>query len=324
MRMRLRDSRLLAQALVVGSVLALIYGIAAVTEANLRARGIATGFDFLGQPARFNISETLISFAPGRDSYARALLAGAANTLFVSLLVIALATVAGVAVGLAKLSHHWLLSRTAGVYVEVIRNVPLPLQLLLCYQLFLSLPGPRQAIDLGGVVVLSNRGLWLPSIRWEGIWPALEFPVLRGFNFQGGTSLSPELAALVIALTVYSIAFIAEIVRAGIRSVPAGQWEAGEALGLPRREILRRVVAPLSLRFILPPLANEYMNIIKNSSLAVVIGYPELTSLVNTMLSDTGRPIESIAILMLAYLTLSLPVGFFMNWYNRRAQVSMR
>lgn len=312
----------IGQALVVLAVFAAVYALVLATEANLTGRGIATGFGFLSQPATFSISETWISFVPGRDSYARALMAGAMNTVFVSLLVIGMSTVLGVAVGLARMSSNWLLSRAAGLYVEVIRNVPLPLHLLLWYQVLINLPSPRNALRWGEALALSNRGLWLPSINWRSGGVAFDLPVLKGFNFEGGVMLSPELAALIVALTLYSAAFVGEIVRAGIHSVPKGQWEAAQSLGLTPPDVMRFVAMPLSLRLIVPPLAGEYMNTIKNSSLAVVIGYPELTSLINTMLSETGRPIEAIALLMLAYLTISVPVALLMNWYNRRVAVS--
>lgn len=316
----------LGQGLVVLALAVALLVLVQVTGDNLGARGIRTGFDFLAAKANLSISESWIAFRPGQDSYARVLLVGALNTIFVSAVVIALGTMLGVAVGLARLSANWLLARTAGAFVEVIRNVPLPLQLLLWYQVLLNLPPPRQAIRWGEAVALSNRGLWLPALEWaDGHWlPQLRLPVLSGFNFEGGMLLSPELAALVLALTLYAGAFIGEIVRAGILSVPRGQWEAGEALGLTRGQVLRDIVAPLSRRLVIPPLAGEYLNTIKNSSLAVVIGYPELTSLVNTMLSETGQPIEAVALLMLAYLTISLPVSWFMDWYNRRTAVLLR
>lgn len=311
-------------ALVAATVVLALYVLARLTQAHLQARGIATGFGFLSQPATFSIAESWISFVPGRDSYARALAAGAINTAFVSTLVIVLATVLGAALGLARLSPNWLLSRSAGAYVELMRNVPLPLHLLLWYQVLLNLPVPRQALRWGEWLVLSNRGLWLPAPGWRDGGPVLDLPVLRGFNFEGGLMLSPELAALTVALTLYSAAFVGEIVRAGILSVPRGQWQAAQSLGLSRRDVLRWVVMPLSLRLVVPPLAGEYLNTVKNSSLAVVIGYPEITSLINTMLSETGRPIEAVALLMLAYLTISVPVALFMNWYNRRVALPAR
>ncbi len=364
------------QVVVLALVIGAIYGLAMITVGNLDARGIRTGFAFLGQPANLGISETWISFTPGRDTYTRALLAGAANTILVSAITIGLATVLGVAIGLSRLSSNWLLSRSAGTYVEVVRNIPVPLQLLVWYQILLNLPPARQAINWGGVVVLSNRGLRTPAVLWgesDFLWalvyviilalalsyrplmarlgrrstapvgtivigvtviallgvaalapPTLEWPVLEGFNFRGGMWLSPEFTALVVGLTIYAAAFIAEIVRAGVRSVPAGQSEAAQALGLSRGQTLRLIVLPQSLRLIIPPLTSQYLSTIKDSSLAVVIGYPELASLVNTMIGDTGQPVEGIALLMMAYLIISVPVGVFMNWYNRKAALVTR
>lgn len=362
-----RARRLGEQVLVLGTIAVIIYWLAATTAGNLQTRGITTGFGFLSKPANLAISETLIPYSPGVDTYARVVLVGALNTIFVSFIAIVLATLLGLFIGLSRLSPNWLLSRAAGAYVELIRNVPLPLQLLLWYQVLLNLPPPRQALIFMDAVVLSNRGLWLPAAMWQGIhlamfggaillaliipaakrrmapdrrtpsanwsWlllvlavlvgvallpPEIETPALRGFNYQGGTSVSPELAALVAGLTLYSGAFIGEIVRAGILAVPSGQWEAARALGLRPKRIIQKIVLPLSLRFAIPPTANEYLNIVKNSSLAVIIGYPELAALINTMLGDTGQPIEAIAILMLAYLSISFSVSSFMNWYERR------
>lgn len=361
-----RARRMGEQALVLGTIAVVIYWLAATTAGNLQARGITTGFGFLSKPANLAISETLIPYSPGMDTYARVVLVGALNTIFVSFIAIVLATLLGLFLGLSRLSPNWLLSRAAGAYVELIRNVPLPLQLLLWYQVLLNLPPPRQALIFMDAVVLSNRGLWLPAAMWQGIhlamfggaillaliipaakrrmapdrrtpsvswtWlllvlavlvgvallpPDFETPALRGFNYQGGTSVSPELAALVAGLTLYSGAFIGEIVRAGILAVPSSQWEAARSLGLRPKRIIQKIVLPLSLRFAIPPTANEYLNIIKNSSLAVIIGYPELAALINTMLGDTGQPIEAIAILMLAYLSISFSVSSFMNWYER-------
>lgn len=343
--------------------------MAASTAASLNARGVATGFAFLSKPASLGISESWVQFTPGVDSYIVVLTAGIINTIYVSAFAIVLATILGVLVGLSRLSPNWLLSRTAGVYVELIRNVPLPLQLLLWYQILLNLPSTRNAFTFAGSIVLSNRGLWIPGIVWQQshVFAALglvtitivlagrrwlaalsgkplvsprwltaaaalatlllvavtarnttfDLPTLRGFNFHGGSRLSPELAALVAGLALYATAFIAEIVRGGVIAVPAGQWEAGAAVGLTRLQILRTIIFPLSLRLVIPPLASEYLSTIKNSSLAVIIGYPELTALVNTMLADTGQPIEAIAILMLAYLTISVAVSSFMHWYER-------
>jgi len=151
------------------------------------------------------------------------------------------------------------------------------------------------------------------AVPWTVRWPEL-----RGFNFVGGTALSPEYVALLAALTTYTAAFIAEIVRAGILSVSRGQWEAAQALGLRPGLILARIAMPQALRVIIPPLTSQYLNLTKNSSLAVAIGYQDIVSIANTMLNQTGQAIEGIALIMLVFLTISLSISLLMNWYNAR------
>lgn len=146
----------------------------------------------------------------------------------------------------------------------------------------------------------------------------LDVPELKGFNFAGGMTLSPEFAALLIGLVIYTAAFIAEVVRSGIQSVNRGQWEAAEALGLKRGQVLRLIVLPQALRVIIPPMTSQYLNITKNSALAVAIGYPDIVSVINTTLNQTGQAIEGIMMIMAAYLTVSLSISVFMNWYNKR------
>lgn len=151
-----------------------------------------------------------------------------------------------------------------------------------------------------------------PALHWD-------VPELRGFNFRGGLALIPELAALTLALSVYTSAFIAEIIRAGIQSVPHGQHEAARSLGLPNPVTLRQVIIPQALRVIIPPLTSQYLNIVKNSSLAAAIGYPDMVSLfAGTVLNQTGQAIETIAITMSVYLIISLTISLLMNIYNRR------
>ena len=149
-------------------------------------------------------------------------------------------------------------------------------------------------------------------------------PALRGFNFVGGGTLTPEFAALLIGLVTYTAAFIAEIVRSGIQAVPHGQSEAALSLGLPRGRVLRLVVLPQALRVIVPPMTSQYLNLAKNSSLAVAIGYPDLVSIANTTMNQTGQAIEGVAIIMAVYLTISLSIALFMNWYNRRVALVER
>ena len=361
------------QVLVVGIVVSVIYWLWSNTVHNLEVRRIATGFGFLSREAGLPIGESLIEYDPS-NSYLRALTVGVLNTLKVAVIGVVLATILGTVIGIARLSNNWLLSKLAGVYVEVIRDLPLLLQLLFWYTILQGLPGPRQAMNPIEGVFLSNRGMKLPFIEWTSahwwslaamvagigltilyaramrarqyadgqprkIWPAglalivgaplavwaafgapftPDIPALRGFNFRGGITVSPEFFALLIGLVTYTAGFIAEIVRAGIQAVSHGQWEAAQALGLKRGEILRKIVLPQALRVIIPPMTSQYLNLTKNSSLAVAIGYQDIVSIANTTLNQTGQAIEGIAIIMLVYLTISLSISLFMNWYNAR------
>ncbi|MBX9701178.1 MAG: ABC transporter permease subunit, partial [Acetobacteraceae bacterium] len=287
---------------------------------------------------------------------------------------IVLATVLGTLIGIARLSKNWLLSKIAGVYIEVIRDLPLLLQLLFWYAVLQGLPGPRQALNPVEGVYLSNRGLKLPWIEWQAahdwalvafavgavvtflyrrraraaqmqdgqprrVWPVAlglmlvlpvavwaamgapwtpDIPALRGFNFRGGLNISPEYFALLLGLVLYTAGFIAEIVRAGILAVAHGQWEAAQALGLKSGQVLNQIVLPQALRVIVPPMTSQFLNLTKNSSLAVAIGYQDIVSIANTTLNQTGQAIEGIAIIMLVYLTISLSISLFMNWYNAK------
>jgi general L-amino acid transport system permease protein len=356
------------------------YEIIANARTNLEAQRITSGFGFLNNTAGFDVSQSLIPYA-GSDTYTRVFLVGLLNTVLVSIIGIFFATVIGFAVGLGRLSPNWLLSRIAGAYVELVRNLPVLFQILFWYLAVLAaLPGPRQSISLFNSFFLSNRGLvipraiaepgWEPFLiaiaaaiiaalalrhyaRWQlfdkgraiRIWPyvtglliglpllsvlifgvpvAFEVPQLRGFNFAGGTRVIPEFVALTVALSTYTAAFIAEVVRAGIQSVHKGQMEAGASLGLSRGTTLRLIVVPQALRVILPPLTNQYLNLTKNSSLAVAIGYPDLFSVfAGTTLSQTGQAIEIIAITMGVYLLLSLVTSAIMSFYGWRLSRSL-
>ncbi|MBO1074937.1 amino acid ABC transporter permease [Roseomonas marmotae] len=376
MRLSWADERFRAiiwQVLIVGVVAGIVWWLVRNTQYNLEVRRIATGFGFLNREAGLPIAESLVPYTPA-STYARALLVGVLNTLKVAVIGVVLATILGTLIGIARLSKNWLLSKLAGVYIEVIRDVPLLLQLLFWYTLMQTLPAPRQSLNPVTGVFLSNRGLKLPWIQWEDahsfallgmvlgavatwfyarsarakqmrdgqprkvwpvalgliiglpvvIWAAMgapwqgDIPALRGFNFQGGMSISPEYFALLAGLVTYTAAFIAEIVRAGVQAVPQGQWEASEALGLPRGRIMRLIVLPQALRVIVPPMTSQYLNLTKNSSLAVAIGYQDIVSIANTTLNQTGQAIEGITIIMAVYLTISLSISLFMNWYNER------
>ena len=281
------------------------------TVANLEARRIASGFSFLGREAGFEIGESAFLRYSASDSYLRALMVGLANTLTVALIGIVAASALGTAVGLFRLSKNFLLRTLAASYVEFIRNSPLLVQLFFWYAVITeALPHPRAALEPLPGVFLTNRGIFFPV---PGSAPALE-----GFNFTGGMALSPEFATLLVGLSIYTAAFIAEIVRAGVLAIERDQWDAAHALGLTRAQALRHVVAPQALRVIVPPMASQYLNLTKNSSLAVAIGYPDLVSIANTTINQTGQAIEGVAIIMAVYLTISLSISAFMNWYNAR------
>jgi general L-amino acid transport system permease protein len=361
------------QVVVVGIVVSIVWWLWSNTVHNLEVRRIATGFGFLNREAGLPIAESIIDYNP-TNTYLRALIVGLLNTLKVAVVGIILATIFGTLIGIARLSKNWVLRTLSATYVEVIRDLPLLLQLLFWYAILQGLPGPRQAMHPAEGVFLSNRGLKLPWIEWEGAhslallafvvglvvtflyrrqavakqitdgvprhtwpvalvalvavplaaWAALgapftpDIPALRGFNFQGGLTLSPEYFALLAGLVMYTAGFVAEIVRAGIQAVPNGQREAAQALGLRPGAVLRLVVLPQALRVIVPPMTSQYLNITKNSSLAVAIGYQDIVSIANTTLNQTGQAIEGIAIIMLVYLTISLSISGFMNWYNAR------
>jgi general L-amino acid transport system permease protein len=281
------------------------------TLANLEERHIASGFSFLQREAGFEIGEPAFLRYGASDSYLKALAVGVVNTLRVAVFGILAATLLGAAVGLFRLSKNFLLRTLAGIYVEFVRNSPLLVQLFFWYALITeALPSPREALQPLPGVFLTNRGMFFPT-------PG-SVPVLEGFNFAGGMAVTPEFATLLIGLSIYTAAFIAEIVRAGVLSVRRGQWDAAYAVGLRRGQALRHVVLPQALRLTVPPMASQYLNLTKNSSLAVAIGYPDLVSIANTTINQTGQAIEGVAIIMAVYLTISLSISAFMNWYNAR------
>ena len=345
-----------------------------VTE-NLARNRITSGFGFLDQTAGFDISQTLIDYSVQTSTYGRAFWVGLLNTLLIAGLGIVLATVWGFVIGIARLSRNWLVANVARGYVELIRNIPLLLQLLFWYNAVLkALPEMRESIVFGGAV-LNNRGLFLPQPNFGpgtglvalafviGIASALGLrlaakrrlertgqtipvfgsslalviglpvvafllagaevrlvhPELGRFNVRGGVEILPEFGALLFGLVVYTAAFIAEVVRAGLLSVSRGQTEAAAALGLRRRQILNLIVIPQAKRVIIPPLTNQYLNLTKNSSLAVAIGYPDFVQIfTGTVLNQTGQAVEVVVITLAVYLALSLTTSAAMNWYNAR------
>ena len=287
----------------------------------LRARGVRSGFDFLLQPAGFEISEGWLDFTAGQPFW-RAFLAGLVNTVRAAIPAAVLAVVLGTLLGIGRLAPHLLVRGLCATYVQTVRNVPLLVQLLMLYfALTQLLPDSTEPIELANGFWLSKGGLSMPwPASAEGAWwPShFEWPERGSFNISGGASLSPEYLAVVIALALYTAAFVAEIVRAGITSVPQGQKLAAQALGLSSTQQLRIVVLPQALRVIVPALTNQLLSLTKNSSLAVAVGYPELVSIANTSLNATGRAFECIAVIMAVYLALSLAISAAMNRYNAR------
>lgn len=318
-----RDRRIVpwvVQAVVGLLVLLLIAFLLGNLIRNLTAAGLLLSWRWLQQPAGFDISESVIPFN-AQLPYWRALAAGLVNTIRAVLVGLVGATLLGTLVGMASFSHNGLLRRLARVYVEVVRNIPLLLQLVFWYfVVFLTLPNGLAAIQLPGVV-LAKSGLYIAGfgegLRWMG-------PSLVNEVWQAPLRLSVEFGALITGLIVYSGAFIAEVVRGGIAAVPKGQWEAASSLGLSWFATLRRIVLPQSLRVIVPGLNTQYISLAKNSSLAVAVGYTDLYSVAETTLNQTGRAVEVILVLLAAYLTLDLLISALMNGLNHLVQIRER
>lgn len=369
--------RSIAYQLVLCAVVAfLVYGATRNAIDNLERAHIASGFGFWNNTAGFDISQTLIEYSARASTYGRAFWVGLLNTLLVAGIGIVFATIIGFVVGISRLSRNWLLAKAAGGYVEIIRNLPLLLQLLFWYNAVLkALPDIRESIAIPGGAILNNRGFFLPvpifknGFGFVGIallagavaaiafyvwarkrqertgqqapvfWLTLllviglplavfalagfplgfEFPQAGRFNITGGIEVLPEFAALLFGLSIYTAAFIAEVVRAGILAVSRGQTEAAYSLGLKQGPTLRLIVVPQAMRVIIPPLTSQYLNLTKNSSLAVAIGYPDLVQVfTGTVLNQTGQAVEVVAITMLVYLIISLVTSLLMNIYNSR------
>lgn len=357
-----------------------VWFLAHNTQENMRIRGIQSGFDFLGAPAGFDIGETVVSYDPS-ESYGKAIWIGVLNTLKVAVIGIFLTTVLGIFLGVGRFSRNGIVRGICYGYVEVFRNVPVLLQMLMWYLFFVEvLPQPGEAWNLGDLFYLSKDGmsfprpaegsgyLWVVAGFAAGLvaswvwrkWALKQFeatgrlrspglpttliiagctvlgwlaggmptewaiPEAGRFMIEGGGSVSPEFMAVLFSLTLYTAAFVAEVVRGGIQSVSLGQKEASAALGLTPRHTMKLVVLPQAMRVIIPPLTNQYLNLTKNSSLAVAVGYPDVVSIANTTLNQSGRAVECIAIIMLVYLTTSLSTSLFMNWYNDRMAIKER
>ena len=319
-----RSRGLIYQALLVGMLLCMLAWLLTNTLSNMQARGIRSGFDFLGDNAGFDIGESLLAYDASQP-YWKAFVVGLLNTLRVSLLGIVGCTLLGTLIGVGRVSHNALARGLCYTYTELFRNIPLLLQLFMWYVLLVEwMPDSETPLHWADLAFLSKSGLTLPWLSSaDGVW-RWDVPVWQNGNVTGGASLSPEFVALTWGLTLYTAAFVAEVVRAGLLSVPRGQIEAAHSIGLSPALTLRLVVLPQAMRLIVPPMTNQYLNLIKNSSLAVAIGYPDLVNISNTALNQTGRAVECIALVMAVYLTLSLLTAAAMNAYNRRVVTRVR
>ncbi len=310
----------LVQAAVGLVVLLLIAFLLGNLVRNLTAAGLLLSWRWLGQPAGFDIGETVVPFNAALP-YWRGLLAGLANTLRAVLSGLIGATVLGALAGMATFSSNGLLRRLVRLYVEVVRNIPLLLQLVFWYfVVFLSLPNGPAAFQLPGLA-LAKSGLYLAGLQNGLQWAA---PQLVNGVWQAPLRLSVEFSALLTGLVVYSGAYIAEVVRGGIASVPRGQWEAASSLGLGWLASLRHVVLPQALRVIVPGLNSQYISLAKNSSLAVAVGYADLYAVAETTLNQTGRAVEVVIVLLATYLALDLLISAAMNGLNRLVQIRER
>ena len=364
-------------------VVILVFGFFSYNaQINMENRGITFGYGFLSQESSFDVQFSLIEY-DGSHSYFRAYLVGLLNTILVSVIGIIFATIIGVVVGIARLSNNYLINRTAAVYVEFFRNIPLLLQIFFWYFAALrALPLPQDTEPMFGVFFLTIKGFFVPAFVWNnldvfiysiiaaiisiifiriyakkkqenegiqtpvlsisiglllilpilsflfgGVDASVEIPVIKqlsqsGFTFEGGIKLPPELISLALALSLYTATFIAECVRAGVQGVSKGQKEAAASIGLTPNQVLKLVVMPQALRIIIPPTTNQYLNLTKNSSLAAAIAYPDLVLVfAGTALMQTGRAIEIVSITMLTYLSLSISISVFMNWYNKKIAI---
>lgn len=373
-----RILRVVGQVLFLAAVAFAVWWLFSTLLDNLQASGLPTGWSYFDQPARFDIRDS--PFRPSQPVL-DALVVGFVNTIRVAVVGIALATVLGIVVGVARLSTNWLVRRAAALYVEGLRNIPVLVIIIFMYTaVALQLPPISEAAELMGAIVFSNRGLAVP---WGeatgsvgpflmllgvalilafavGMWRTrrfnetgtphhrilyglgvfllvaaigyvllgapvgLTFPTRDGRIVEGGINLGPEYAALLIALVIYTASHIAEIVRGSILAVPKGQTEAANAIALSGFQRMRYVVLPQSLRIAVPPIANQYLNLTKNSSLAVAIGYYEYTKVTQVVIANGNPAPQSIGVLMAGYLVLSLTISAVANFVNRMLSLESR
>ena len=383
-RYRSLTFQFIALILLIGSIAYLVSNLLA----NLAEAGLDISWAFLAEPAGYDINQRPIEY-DSRSTHMRATIVGIINTLIVAFLACVSATILGVIAGVLRLSNNWLVSKLMAVYVEMFRNVPVLIWIIIIFTIVsASMPAPRafrgenpDATMIMDAIAFTNRGVYIPAPVWgpgsmfvviafllsvAGViwyrrharkvlydtgrllptgWPSLailfvpsilvyfimgspiglDYPELKGFNFQGGLNIRASLIGLWFALAIYTGAFIAENVRAGIQAISKGQTEAAASLGLRPGRIMNLVILPQALRVIIPPLISQYLNITKNSSLAIAVGYMDVTgTLGGITLNQTGRAIETILLLMLFYLTISLLISAVMNVYNNSVKLKER
>jgi general L-amino acid transport system permease protein len=366
-------------------IIGLFYSAIGNLFENIEARGIQTGFSFLNNRAGFDILPFLgnyvVDYTPESPNLS-VFYVGLINTLVVAFVGIILSTIIGLLIGIARLSDNYLIAKLSGGYIELFRNIPVLLQILFWYNLFINaFPHPKQSFSFLDVAFLNQRGLYMPRPILEdgflfvtlafifGIiaayfvkrhykkkheltgthtstWPytlglviglpiliflllgkpiQFDISVLGKFNLKGGMVIVPEFLALTFALSVYTATYIAEAIRSGIEAVDKGQKEAASSIGLTKTQSLKLIILPQALRVAIPPTINQYLNLTKNSSLATVIGYPELmSSFGGTVLNQVGQAVEILGMAMLVYLAISLFISLLLNYVNKKMAIQGR
>ncbi len=364
LRARSKRKKLLIQCAIVAATIAFIWVIVETARTNLATLGITSGFGFLERATGWGYSFSLIERSID-DTYARTLMIGLMNTIFLGAISIVLSTILGFIIGTARDASNLAVQSAATIYVQIFRNIPLILQLLFWYAVLTNLPGPRQAYSAFGAFFLSARGLMVPVLdipAWVAtcailfsvalaagmvwmnvrllrgilywfvgtvlafvlaslIWgpsegPLISVPQLQGLRFRGGLPVSIELVAMVVSIVLYGSAYIAEVVRGGLHEVPKGLIEAGQALGLKGGTIWSRIKVPMALRTIIPPLGNQWIFIMKATTIGVAVGFSDLFYLVSTSITQSGQTLELIALLMCAFLLVNYSIALFVNWLN--------
>jgi len=369
LRQRMKRRKLIIQTLIVGLSVLVLYGAFSTARTNLDAQGLTSGFGFLDRGTGWDYSFSLVP-KDISDPYARTLFVGLLNTLFVGFIAIVLTTLFGFIIGTARDSSNIAIKSAATIYVQIFRNIPLILQLVFLYAVLINLPGPRQAMSMGDLIFLSNRGMMFPGLNisagvalsllvaslalgtlliWRKVallkglftWVGgsvlmciivavamrpegeglVSIPSLQGLRFRGGVTIPIELFGMIVAITLYGSAYIAEVVRGGLSQVPKGLTEAGQALGLTKAAIWSRIKMPMALRSIIPPLGNQWIFMMKATTIGVAIGFSDLFYIVSISITQSGQTLELIALLAAAFLLVNGALAVFTNWLNARMQL---